>query len=79
MPLRPILLDLREPQSDQLMYALSALEHMEVGDTLLMELNRDPRALLDELRPLLDSGFSYWVAEEGLEIWRILISREESA
>lgn len=75
MPLRPILLDLHEPQSDLLMHALSALEDMEVGATLLVELGRDPRPLLDQLRPILERGFSYWVVEEGPEIWRVMIYR----
>lgn len=78
MPLRLTLLDLREPQSDRLMYALSALEDMDEGDTLLIEVDRDPKTLLDQLRPALEKGFSYWVAEEGPEVSRILISCEES-
>ena len=78
MPLRPFLLDLCDPISDRLPRALSALEHMETGDTLLMELNRDPRPLLVQLQPMLERGFSWWIAEEGPETWRVLIAREES-
>ncbi len=78
MPLRPTLLDLREPLSDRLMHALSALENMDAGDSLLIELDHNPQSFLDELRPALECGFTFWVAEEGPEIWRILIFREES-
>lgn len=76
MPVRPILLDLREPVSDRVMRALCALENMEVGETLLLELDRDPRPLLNELSPILEKGFEFWVVEEGPEIWRVLITRE---
>jgi uncharacterized protein (DUF2249 family) len=75
MPLRPILLDLHQPRSDLLMHALAALEDMEAGDTLLVELDRDPQPLLNQLRPILESGFSSWVVEEGPEIWRVMIYR----
>jgi uncharacterized protein (DUF2249 family) len=60
------------------MHALSALDDMDEGDTLLIEVDRDPQTLLDQLRPALEKDFSYWVAEEGQEIWRILITRESS-
>jgi uncharacterized protein (DUF2249 family) len=77
MPLRPYLLDLCEPASDRRMRALAALENMEVGETLLLELDRDPGPLLNELKPVFEEGFSFWVAEEGPKIWRVLITREE--
>jgi uncharacterized protein (DUF2249 family) len=78
MPVRLIPLDLREPLADKLMRAVSALENMEVGETLLLELDRDPQPLLKELQPILEKGFEFWVVEEGPEIWRVLITREES-
>lgn len=77
MPVRLIPLDLREPLSDKLTRALSTLRKMEAGETLLLELDRDPEPLLKELRPILEKGFEFWVAEEGPEIWRVLITREE--
>ena len=78
MPLRPILLDLREyPLCERSMRLLSFLEQMNQGDTLLVVNDRDPAPLLEELKPLLETGYSAWVPESGPEIWHILISREE--
>lgn len=77
MPVRLIPLDLREPLSDKLTRALSTLRKMEAGETLLLELDRDPQPLLKELHPILEKGFEFWVVEEGPEIWRVLITRSE--
>jgi uncharacterized protein (DUF2249 family) len=59
------------------MRAIAALEELEVGETIILELDRDPRPLLNELGPFLEKRFETWVAEEGPEIWRVLITREE--
>lgn len=75
---RPSLLDLREPISYQPMHLLCALEDMEVGDTRLVLLDRDPDPLLQQLRPVLQRGLTYQVTEEGSEIWQVLISCGDS-
>jgi uncharacterized protein (DUF2249 family) len=79
MPLRPYLLDLREhPLSERRIRLLLTLEEMTPGDTLLVVSERNPDALLEELKPVLEKSFTYWIAEAGPETWRILISCEES-
>lgn len=79
MPLRPSVLDLREyPLCDRPMLFLLSLEEMAPGETLLVVNDRDPAPLLQELRPVLEKGFAYWIPESGPETWRILISCEES-
>ena len=47
---------------------------MNATETLLIELNRDPRPLLARLHPMLEGDFSRWIAEEGPEIWRVLVA-----
>ena len=54
---------------------LLSLESMAPGDTLLVVNDRDPDPLLQELKPILETSFTYWIPEAGPEIWRILISR----
>ena len=79
MPLRPLLLDLREhPLCERPIRALSSLERMGAGDTLIIVSDRDPSLLLQELKPVLEKGFTYWIPEAGPEIWWILISCEGS-
>ena len=60
------------------MHLLCALEDMEVGDTLLVLLDRDPDPLLQQLRPVLQSGLTYRVTEERRETWQVLISSGDS-
>ncbi len=75
MPLRPFLLDLREhPLFERSMRILLSLETMAAGDTLLVVSDRDPDPLLQELKPTLEKGFTYWTPEAGPEIWRVLLS-----
>jgi len=79
MPLRPILLDLREhPIGERPLRFLSSLEQMSSGDTLLVVSDRDPDPLLQQLKPVLEKGLTYWIPEAGPEIWRILISCGEA-
>ncbi len=79
MPLRPFVLDLREhPLSDRPMRFLLSLEQMSSGDTLLVVSDRDPDALLQQLKPVLEKGLTYWIPEAGPEIWHILISCGEA-
>ncbi len=78
MPLRPLLLDLRElTLGERPIRALSFLEKMTPGEALLIVNDRDPNPLLQEIKSTLDKGYTYWIPEEGPEIWRILISRED--
>ena len=78
MPLRPVLLDLREyPLCERPMRVLLSLERLAMGETMVVIDDCDPDPLLKELKPALDRGYTYWVAEEGPEIWRIFISCEE--
>ncbi len=78
MPLRPLLLDLRElPLGNRPVSARSFLEKMTPGEALLIVNDRDPEPLLQAIKPTLDKGYTYWIPEEGPEIWRILISRED--
>jgi len=79
MPLRPVLLDLREhPLGERSMLFLLSLEKLAPAETLLVVNDRDPDALLRELKPVLQRGYTYWIPEAGPEIWRILIFREET-
>lgn len=79
MPLRPILLDLREhPLCERSMRFLSYLDGMAPGDALIVVNDRDPDPLLRELKPVLEKGFTYWIPEAGPEVWRILLSCEGS-
>lgn len=79
MPLRPLLLDLREhPFCERSMGFLLSLEKMAPGDTLLLVSDRDPDPLLQELKPVLEKGLTWWIPEAGPEIWRVLISCGES-
>ena len=78
MPLRPLELDLREPLSDRLMRAFSALEDLETGDSLIVVLDQDPQSLLNQLRPVLERGFTYWMPEAGPKTWRVIVTRESS-
>ncbi len=78
MPLRPLLLDLRElTLGERPIRALSFLEKMTPGEALLIVNDRDPESLLQEIKPTLEKGYTYWIPEAGPEIWRILISRED--
>ncbi len=78
MPLRPLLLDLRElPLCERPVSALSFLEKMTPGEALLIVNDRDPDDLLQELKPVLQKSFTYWIPEVGPDIWRIIISRGE--
>jgi len=78
MPLRPMLLDLREhPLCERPKRFLLYLDGMAPGDALIVVNDRDPTPLLEELKSVLEKGFSYWTPEAGPETWRILISREE--
>lgn len=79
MPLRPFVLDLREhPLCERPMRFLLSLEAMTSGDTLLVVNDRDPDPILQELKPILETSFTYWTPEVGPEIWRILISCGEA-
>ena len=57
---------------------LLSLEKMALGDTLLVVSDRDPDPLLQELKPVLEKGLTWWIPETGPEIWRVLISCGES-
>jgi uncharacterized protein (DUF2249 family) len=61
------------------MRCLLSLERLATGETVVVMNDLDPDPLLKELKPVLDRGFTYKLAEEGPEIWRILISRERAA
>ena len=79
MPLKPALLDLRQhPLCERPMQMLLSLERMPPGETFLVVNDHDPELLLQQLGPVFQRGFNYWVAEEGAEIWRIVISRESN-
>jgi uncharacterized protein (DUF2249 family) len=41
--------------------------------------DRDPRVLLDTLRPVLEPDFDYWIPEDGPHTWRILVFRHKQA
>jgi uncharacterized protein (DUF2249 family)/predicted metal-dependent enzyme (double-stranded beta helix superfamily) len=80
MPVEPYLLDLREhPLSERLMRCFLSLEKMAPGETILIVDDRDPKALLEKLTPLLQKGCSYSIPETGPETWRILVFREEQS
>jgi uncharacterized protein (DUF2249 family) len=77
MPVKPFLLDLREhPLSERLMRCFLSLEKMAPGNAILIVYDRDPKALLEKLKPLLQRGCSYWIPETGPDTWRILVFRE---
>lgn len=79
MPLRPFVLDLREhPLCERPTRFLLSLERMTPGDTFLVVNDRDPDPLLQQLKPVLEKGLTYWIPEAGPEIWRILISCGEA-
>ena len=79
MPLRPMLLDLREhPICERPMRFLLSLEQMSSGEALIVVNDRDPDPLLQDLKPVLEKGFTYWIPEAGPEVWRILLSCEEA-
>lgn len=78
MPLRPLLLDLREHLlRERPMRFLLSLKRMAPDETLLVVCDHDPSGLLGELKPVLEKEFTCWVTEDGPQIWRILISRPE--
>lgn len=78
MPLRPLLIDLRQhPLSERPMRLLLALERARSGDTYMIVDDRDPTSLFQELKPILEKRFTYWASEAGPEIWRVFISCEE--
>ncbi|MCZ6626386.1 MAG: DUF2249 domain-containing protein [Deltaproteobacteria bacterium] len=77
-PLRPLLLDLRQyPICERPLQAFLSLEEMGVGDTLLVMNDRSLDPFLQQLRLVLEKGFTCWVTEDGPEVWRMLISRGE--
>ncbi len=79
MPLQPFLVDLRRYPSPQRKRQLHAsLEEMAKGETLLVVNDCDSDLILEQLKDVLEEGFSYWVTEEGPEVWRILISRSNN-
>ncbi len=80
MPLRPSLLDLRQyPLCERSMQTYSSLEGMGTGDTLLIVNDNDPHLLLQQLRPIIERNFTYWITEDGPQTWRIIFSRSESS
>ncbi|MCH7913279.1 MAG: DUF2249 domain-containing protein [Deltaproteobacteria bacterium] len=60
------------------MQIYSSLKGMGTGDTLLIVNDNNPRLLLEQLRPIIDRNFTYWITEDGPQIWRIIFSRSES-
>ena len=79
MPLRPLLLDLREhPLRERSMRLLLSLKKVAPSETLLVVSDHNPAPLLQELKPVLEKDFTYWIPEAGPETWRILISCGES-
>ena len=80
MPLRPSLLDLRQfPLCERSMQTYSSLEGMVTGDTLLIVNDLDPNPLLQQLRPILERNFTYWITEDGPQTWRIIFSCGKSS
>jgi uncharacterized protein (DUF2249 family) len=80
MPLRPSLLDLRQfPLCERALQTHSSLEGMVTGETLLIVNDLDPNPLLQQLRPILESHFNYWITEDGPQTWRIIFSCEKSS
>ncbi len=80
MPLRPSLLDLRQyPLCERSMQTYSSLKGMVTGDTLLIVNDNDPHLLLQQLRPIIERNFTYWITEDGPQTWRIIFSRSESS
>lgn len=78
MPLRLHLLDLREyPVSERAMRLLLSLEDMTQEKPLLVVTDKNPDPLLEELRPALNRGFTYWIPESGPDTWRVLISCDD--
>lgn len=79
MPVTPLFLDLRRhPLYERAMCSALYLERLKPGETLLIVSDSDPNALLGELRPMLEKGFTYHSEEAGPETWRILFSCERS-
>jgi len=79
MPLRPSLLDLRQyPLCERPLQTCSSLEGMVTGETLIVVNDHDPHALLQQLRPILERNFTYWITEDGPQTWRIIFSRESN-
>jgi uncharacterized protein (DUF2249 family) len=79
MPLRPLLLDLREHRvCERPVRFLLSLKRLAPGETLLVVCDDDPGPLLQELKPVLEKSFTCWTQGAGPDIWRILISRGES-
>ena len=77
MPLRPVLLDLREHAlCERPMHVLLSLERLAEGESMLVIDDRDPDPLLNQLKPVLGEDYTYWVAEEGPEIWRLFVMRQ---
>jgi len=77
IPLKPTLLDLREhPLCERPMHVLLSLERLAGGETVLVIDDRDPDPLLRNLKTALDQGYTYWIAEEGPEIWRLFVTRQ---
>lgn len=78
MPLRPLLVDLREhPLCERPMRLLLALERALPGDTLLVVNDCDPGSIFQQLKPVMEKTFTYWNSEDGPEIWRTFVSCEE--
>ena len=70
-------LDLRSPLSDQLMRILQALESVEPGETLFLMHDKDPRALLSRLHPVLKGGFEWSILEEEPQVWKVTFQRKD--
>ena len=58
---------------------LSTMSQVRVLPALLIVNDKDPQLFLEQLRPIIERNFTYWITEDGPQTWRIIFSRSESS